>query len=383
MPARDGLFRKSAMDRLSSPEQLDVMMQVTSPMGWIALAGVGVILLFASVWSVVGKIGIRVDGQGILIRGAEVLDVTSSAQGRINNVLVKAGDQIEAGQLVAKVEQPELEIQIANMKTRIRQAEEQRTVTGRTGGSLVAQYRAQQAELREKVATQERLVQRGLLTRTTLLRTKQELAQIEQAIAQTEESHTGKVMAVDELKGQLNELESRMGINTDVKSPYKGRVLEVVVTSGGLVAPGTRILTLEPLDAPLQMVVYIPATDGKKVRPGMQVRVSPSTVKVEEYGFLLGNVKSVSDFPVTPEGLRRVLRNDVLVQQWMGRSAPIEVIATLSVDPTTQSGYKWSSSKGPPTKVFSGTLGTASVVVEYRSPISYVLPVARKAIGVS
>ena len=65
------LFRKKAIDKLSSPEQLDTMMQVTSPGGWIALAGLGVILLFAVVWSVVGSIGIRVEGQGILIRGAE------------------------------------------------------------------------------------------------------------------------------------------------------------------------------------------------------------------------------------------------------------------------------------------------------------------------
>jgi len=42
--------------------------------------------------SVVGEIGIRVDGQGILIRGASVLDVTSAAEGRLTDVLVKPGD---------------------------------------------------------------------------------------------------------------------------------------------------------------------------------------------------------------------------------------------------------------------------------------------------
>jgi HlyD family secretion protein len=115
----------------------------------------------------------------------------------------------------------------------------------------------------------------------------------------------------------------------------------------------------------------------------MQVRVSPSTVKVEEYGFLLGTVQTVSEFPVTPEGLRRVLRNDRLAEQWMGASAPIEVVASLTPDPATPSGYRWSSSKGPPTQILSGTLAAASVVVERRSPISYVLPAVKRSLGAS
>jgi HlyD family secretion protein len=78
-----------------------------------------------------------------------------------------------------------------------------------------------------------------------------------------------------------------------------------------------------------------------------------------------------------------VLRNDKLVETLMGRSAPIEVVAKLLPDPATPSGYKWSSSKGPPTQVMSGTLATGSVVVESRRPISYVLPVIKRSVGAS
>ena len=38
------IFRKVALERLSSPEQLDQLMQVTSPKGWLALAGLGALL---------------------------------------------------------------------------------------------------------------------------------------------------------------------------------------------------------------------------------------------------------------------------------------------------------------------------------------------------
>ena len=34
----EGLFRKATIDKVSSPEQLDLMMRVTAPVGWLALA---------------------------------------------------------------------------------------------------------------------------------------------------------------------------------------------------------------------------------------------------------------------------------------------------------------------------------------------------------
>lgn len=381
MPLGEGLFRRSALEKLSSPEQLDVMMKVTSPAGWLALAGTGVILLFVVVWSVVGKIAIRVDGQGLLLRGSAVLDITSGAQGRVTEVLVKPGDSIQPGQVVARIAQPELKLRIQNAEEQIRTLSAQGVESGARGASVIAQYQSQVRDLREKAETQRKLVARGLLTRGTLLRTQSELAAAEQAIAQSQIQKSGQENRVDELKGQLKEYMEKLASSTEIRSVYSGRVLEVTLGAGGLVAEGTRILTLEPADAPLQTVIYIPAAEGKRVRPGMRVRITPSTVKVEEYGFMIGTVKSVSEFPVTPEGLRRVLRNDKLVETLMGQSAPIEVVAALIPDQKTPSGYRWSSSNGPPAQVLSGTMAAASVVVETRRPISYVLPIIKKSIG--
>ncbi|MEO8189608.1 MAG: NHLP bacteriocin system secretion protein [Acidobacteriota bacterium] len=377
----EGLFRKSALEKLSSPEQLDVMMRVTSPTGWIALIGTAIILAFVVVWSIVGSIGIRVDGQGMLIRGAAVYDVSSGAAGRIEQVMVSAGDRIKKGQAVAKIAQPELTLKISNTKAGLAQLEEQKAASGQRGSSIVVQYQAQARALRDKAGVQQKLVARGLLTNGTLLRTQEQLASTEALISQNKDSQSGQVIRVEDLRRQLKELEEQLASSTDVRSPYDGRVLEVTSSAGNMITPGTRLLTLEPLDAPLETVIYIPAGEGKKVRPGMQVRISPTTVKAEEYGFLVGKVKSVSEFPVTPEGLRKVLRNDKLVETLMGKSAPIEAVAALIPDKSTPSGYRWSSSKGPPTQVNSGTLATASVVVESRSPISYVLPVVKRSFG--
>ncbi|MFN3414569.1 MAG: NHLP bacteriocin system secretion protein, partial [Thermoanaerobaculum sp.] len=71
------LFRKKALERLSSPERLDELMQVTSPVGWLALGGLGFAILAAIVWGIIGSIAVKVDGKGILMRGGSVFEVTS------------------------------------------------------------------------------------------------------------------------------------------------------------------------------------------------------------------------------------------------------------------------------------------------------------------
>ena len=50
-------------------------------MGWIALAAIGVGILVAAIWSFIGRITTKVDGQGILLRGDAVLDVTAAPRG--------------------------------------------------------------------------------------------------------------------------------------------------------------------------------------------------------------------------------------------------------------------------------------------------------------
>ena len=50
MSEQNPLFRKAALDKLASPERLDVLMHVTSPKGWAALMMMGVILSSAVVW---------------------------------------------------------------------------------------------------------------------------------------------------------------------------------------------------------------------------------------------------------------------------------------------------------------------------------------------
>lgn len=62
------LFRKAALERLSSPEELDQLMQVTNPKGWLALLGLAGLILAALIWGILGHIPTIAQGQGVLLR---------------------------------------------------------------------------------------------------------------------------------------------------------------------------------------------------------------------------------------------------------------------------------------------------------------------------
>jgi len=93
-------------------------------------------------------------------------------------------------------------------------------------------------------------------------------------------------------------------------------------------------------------------------------------------------VVSVSTLPATPAEVRRVVANDALAREFIDLN-PFEVVIEPILAPGTPSGFKWTSSTGPPLEVGSGTDCTVQVVVEKRKPISFVIPSVKQTLGLS
>lgn len=99
-----GIFRQEALDRLSSPEQLDQVMRVADPRRWIALTAIGVLLIGALIWGFVGRIESTVQADCVIIPKSGTYDIVTTSQGTVRDVLVQRGDQLAAGEPVAVVE---------------------------------------------------------------------------------------------------------------------------------------------------------------------------------------------------------------------------------------------------------------------------------------
>lgn len=95
------LYRKSALERISSPEQLDKALTVTSPMSWIVLIAITLIMVVTIIWSIIGTIPVTVTTNGIVASPVSTNAVYTPESGTVTSVLVYPGSQLRAGDAVA------------------------------------------------------------------------------------------------------------------------------------------------------------------------------------------------------------------------------------------------------------------------------------------
>jgi HlyD family secretion protein len=155
------------------------------------------------------------------------------------------------------------------------------------------------------------------------------------------------------------------------------------VSPGSVLNIGMPVVVVETEGASLDAVLYIPADRGKSVKPGMEVRLEPSTVKREEFGTMVGTVTSISEFPITPQGMAAVLHNDTLVTRFSKDGAPYAATVRLQPDNGTTSGYHWAVGQGPSVRLTSGTLTKAEITTRERRPVELIVPMLRKFTGIT
>jgi HlyD family secretion protein len=201
-------------------------------------------------------------------------------------------------------------------------------------------------------------------------------AQIEQ---QYSESQFQRQLEIGDINRSIERLRQQLSESRRVLSEHTGRILELTAGEGKLVTKGNRLGTIDAAkaDAVLEAVAYFKLSDGKKITPGMRMRLTPATVQRERFGGLLAEVTEVSAYPVTADGAATVIGNASVAQSLTKDHHQIEVFARLLVDEDSRTGYEWDLSDGPPMKITSGTIATAFVDVKNRPPLTFVLPVLR------
>ncbi|WP_185961355.1 NHLP bacteriocin system secretion protein [Telmatospirillum sp. J64-1] len=417
MSAQNRIFRQSALDRLSSPDQLDRLIVVTDARGWIVAATLGLLLTALVAWGFLGTIPTNVAGKGILIaREGRVVAAMSPAMGQIETLLVGLGDSVEEGQPVARILQVDVQTRLENARELLAEREadlarrqaaharEREIVQAnlaqqrRALEQSIAAAREQAGWLSERLRAHQDLASDGFATRNQVQAIQTDLTRANQAQAdgqsallrlQAEENevtlrHEREISetqaAIATAQRSIRELESQLARDAHVLAPSSGRVTEIRATAGNMVATGHAILGIESAGQGLEAVAYIPTRHGKMVQPGMKVRIAPDNVRREEHGTLQGIVRSISSFPSTREGMAAVLQNDALIDSFSRDGAPYEIRIDLLPGPT-ESGYAWSSRQGPPIRLHSGTTLDSDITVRELRPIDLIVPLFRKYTG--
>jgi multidrug efflux pump subunit AcrA (membrane-fusion protein) len=96
-------FRRRALERVSSPEELDRLVKVALPRSWIALAGLGLLMVAAAVWAVVARVPTTVEAHGYLLREGGIHVGAAPTAGVVVDVLHRPGDRVSAGEILGHV----------------------------------------------------------------------------------------------------------------------------------------------------------------------------------------------------------------------------------------------------------------------------------------
>lgn len=412
-------FRAAALDRAASPEQFDHLVVITKPSDWIWAAVICLLLVAAIIWSIVGRIPTRVSGEGILIsNGDRVVDAVSAAAGRLASVSVTVGDHVVKGQPIARIVQTDIEQKHSEAVAVLGEKQREYAVLAARVQSELDVKSQNFAKLEDalnqviKATTQrvqfltvdvrslEDLLAKGYTTRKNLSDRREELTSAQQRLDDTRnqilklradktdlETQRDRELrqsqfSLNEAERQVSATEESLSQNTQVISPIEGRVVEVKISTGSVLAVGTAVVEIESEGNKLEAVIYIPPDQGKRIKPGMQVQLEPSTVKREEFGMMIGTVETVSDFPMTPQGMTAVLHNETLVTRFSHDGAPYAAKVVLEQDASSTTGYRWAVGNGPNLRLTSGTLTRAEITTRQQRPLDLVIPLIRHLTGI-
>ncbi|MCR9125358.1 MAG: NHLP bacteriocin system secretion protein [Rhodobacteraceae bacterium] len=417
---------QASVEKLTTPDQLDKLLTVTRPVTWLGMMALVAVLVGGVGWAAIVRVPVNVQAAGILITPSGLFDVVSGSGGRIVQLDVSPGSFVREGQQIGTLAQADLERSVIATGARLDEARHQLErlkdfilreqavradfmAARRDALRQTVEFAEQRiAGLRERLENEMEMVAKDLMLRQRPIDTQSEINDALETLSlskaeetqllieeetlqiETERSLLTQEAKVADLALDLQSRVEELQRQSSLTSPYSGRVLELKVNRGEVVEPGAALFSLLPQDEaapdpapaagalPLVAYLYAAPSEGKKVRPGMVARISPSTVKPEQYGYVIGRVRAIAEVPSTGRGMQRVLRNPKLVEQLSAEAAPFEIIVDLEHDPATESGYRWSSSGGPPETLSTGTLALADIQISDVMLLGLALPVVNE-----
>lgn len=407
-------FSSKALAELSRGAQPLALTSVRADWTWILYGVTTVICAALVIWGFFGSVVDSVSGQGILMLHGGVHSVTSRSAGTVSQLNVSQGMTVSSGQVLG-------EVYNAETMFRIRRLEEEYEQLSRQSAALTAGSREMTA-LRLKMEKERETALASLtekyhasLARSQLRSQNFQTLRSERAISlgdyfsaldamlATEAQLLSNRLEVMRSTGQMHELDWEQrktlidlenslllkSLEVDMAhklyvdafrlaSDHDGRVLELRKREGDFVQAGETIALIAARESDgLYLAGFFSPADGKKIQPGMSAYFAPASARSEEFGYILGVVRDVSDSPISPEAVLAELNNAGLAHMLTGGGAAVRVVVELVPDGTTRSGLRWTSSKGAPVQLSSGTTGTLMVNTEYRTPASFLVPYAR------
>ncbi len=198
---------------------------------------------------------------------AQQIDVSAKYAGRLLEVLVEEGDTVNAGQVIARLDDTEYAAQLRGSEADVLRARAARAEADATIAQRESDVSFYQAELKRG----EELYQNGHLTGQVLDQRRNQMKVASAALTAAQANQRQAISSI--VAAEANAARLRATVSDMVLvAPSHGRVQYKLKRSGEMIGAGERVVTLLDL-ADVYMTVFLPAREAGRISIGAEARI--------------------------------------------------------------------------------------------------------------
>lgn len=219
------------------------------------------------------------------LRALRDVTLQSQTQGVVTSIAVEEGDFVQAGQLLCRLDDRELQINLELARQRLAQTK----VQLQSAKILQDKNKTQIENKRAELDRNEKALAEGLVSDT-------DVALLRNQLAELQHDERAQAAAVEENQYRVEELESEIDrsevlvANTRITAPFAGRITERTVQLGQTVGTSDNLFRLATF-SPLFADIFLSEQDSRRVRPGQEVEIMLGSGETEK---AVGKVARVS-----------------------------------------------------------------------------------------
>ena len=367
---------------------------------WVALA----VIIVLITWASFAKIDQVTRAQATVIASDRTQEIQATDNGVVSELLVKEGDDVKKGDLLAILEEERAKAALGNsatkvaaLRARVARLEAEifdRPIIFPEEIQKYAEYVQNQTELynrrrqaitqdvaslqkmlelaKRELAMNEPLLAHGDVSQADVIRLRRQVADIEAQITNKgnkyfEDAQTELTKTQEELESETEQLRDRAQVLEEKRlfAPVDGKVNNIAVTTiGGVVRSGDTIMQLLPTSSDLVVEAKVRPVDIAYVKEGQTASVKLDAYDYSIFGAMNGEVIYISPDTLmekTPQGDKPYYRVQIRIEGAQVAAREDEIIIkpgmTASVDIKAMERTVLSYLTKPITKTLSEGLG--------------------------
>jgi HlyD family secretion protein len=199
---------------------------------------------------------------------ATQIDVAAKYAGRLATVTVKEGDEVTAGQVIARISSPEYEAQLRGARAQVLKAKQALAESE----ALIAQRKSDHIYAETDVERGKPLVEKGYLAKQVFDQRVTKAEVTDAALRAAEAQHEAAQFAIKSAEAEVERIDAIL-VDLTLVAPRSGRVQYLIHRAGEVVDAGTRILTILDL-GDVYMTIYLPAAQAGQLALGDEARMT-------------------------------------------------------------------------------------------------------------